>query len=268
MCGVGGRASLYAVARASPQRQAARPRGRGPVVIAAFVALVGLFALAIAVPFLARRVVRRHDALASGVLPSGGAMVTAIAAAHELDGLTVEEGDIDCYLAQSRTIQLADGRLTRSSVSAVAIAAHEAGHAQQHRDGYGPWRLWWALVLPALGADWIALFLLPWLLIFDSVIIAAIVLVLFAFVALAGLVSSVVEIDATRRAMADLRAQGVGEPHLRPARRVLVACGATYVAESVLDIGFILRRLAADEEEGGFAGGGDGDFGGGAGGGD
>ncbi|HET7011413.1 MAG TPA: zinc metallopeptidase, partial [Anaerolineales bacterium] len=52
----------------------------------------------------------------------------------------------DHYDPRSKMLRLSAGVAQAPSVAALAIAAHEIGHAQQDRDAYGPLRLRSALV--------------------------------------------------------------------------------------------------------------------------
>src|SRR5262249_11296264 len=47
----------------------------------------------------------------------------------------------DCYHTRKREIQLRDATFDSSSLAALAIAAHEVGHAQQFATGFFPARL-------------------------------------------------------------------------------------------------------------------------------
>lgn len=229
---------------------------------------VVLAVVSVAVLVLARRSIRRHDEPRAD-LPTGERVVQRIVEAHDLGLVPVEDGDVDSYSALERSIQLADGRRERGSVSAIAIGAHEAAHLLQHATGYRPFRIWWVLVIPALLADVAFLCLVPWMLVFDWPALTYAAGVLLTVIAIAGVVSVVVEIDASRRAVRELRAQGIPEPDLKASRRLLVACAATYVSEAVFDVGYVGRRWARDDDGvGGESGGGDsgGDWGGGGGG--
>jgi Zn-dependent membrane protease YugP len=70
-----------------------------------------------------------------------------------LYGVTIESirGKLtDHYDPRSKTLCLSEGVYQSSSVAALAIAAHELGHAMQDQDGYFPLRLRAALV-PAVN---------------------------------------------------------------------------------------------------------------------
>jgi Zn-dependent membrane protease YugP len=57
----------------------------------------------------------------------------------------------------------------------------------------------------------------------------------------------VVEVDASRRALRDLRALAPAGLDERGVRRILVAAGATYVVDTLLDVGYIVRRLHRED---------------------
>jgi Zn-dependent membrane protease YugP len=99
--------------------------------------------------------------------------------------------------------------------------------------------------------------------VWDSRALAAVAFGLFAFTTASSLVTVWVEVDASRRALRELRSLGARGLDARGARRVLLACGATYVADTLVDLGFIGRRLrrdgdgaGGDDADGGWGGGG------------
>ena len=72
---------------------------------------------------------------------SGSDAARAILDANGLYHVRVERvpGSLtDHYDPRTETIRLSDGVYASTSVSAVGVAAHEAGHAVQHATGYGP----------------------------------------------------------------------------------------------------------------------------------
>lgn len=142
----------------------------------------------------------------------------------------------DHYDPRSKTLRLSEATYASNSVAAVGVAAHEAGHALQHRDGYAPLQFRSAIVpVVALGSR-----MLPILMILallgafvgsgPGVIGLLFLGVLFA-IAVFSLVTLPVEFDASRRALAVLEGGGVlvGD-ELDGARHVLRAAAFTYVA--------------------------------------
>lgn len=214
--------------------------------------LVWVLVLAVAIELgvhaRTRHLVKRFDtAVEPPALRPGGDVARQILAAARVE-VPVAEGDVDCYSPFDhppdlpRQIQLADGRLERRSTSAVAIAAHEAAHAVQHASGQ---RLFWvdlrlAVVSLFAGPIGIAVGVTGLATGWTELLVAA--AVLLSVCAVAGVTRTVVEIDASRRALDALRALELPGYDERAARQLLTWCGATYVADSVLDLGALARR--------------------------
>ena len=143
-------------------------------------------------------------------------------------------------------VQHVSGNLTdQTSVAAVGVAAHECGHAIQHARGYVPLRLRTAFVPIANFGS-----MLAWPVIILGVIINSrssmmlinIGILLFSFAVLFQLITLPVEFDASRRAMVQLREQGIlGDQELHYTRKVLTAAALTYVASAAAAILQLLR---------------------------
>ncbi|MDO4445878.1 MAG: zinc metallopeptidase, partial [Bacillota bacterium] len=120
----------------------------------------------------------------------------------------------------------------QSSITAVATAAHECGHAMQHASGYGVNRLINLLnpVMQISSNAAIPVFILG--LIFSLEILQTVGIVLFSVVVVFQLVTLPSEFNASRRAMVMLQNTGIlrTEEEVRGARKVLIAAGLTYVA--------------------------------------
>jgi Zn-dependent membrane protease YugP len=122
-------------------------------------------------------------------------------------------------------------------VAAVAVAAHETGHAFQDAKGDASFRLRTAMV-PAVGfaSNWWMMVLI--LGIFSrSVGLIQIAVALFAAVVAFSLVTLPVEIGASRRALSMMTSQGILTPAEVPvARKVLTAAALTYVVAALSSI--------------------------------
>lgn len=210
---------------------------------AVIVFVLGLAIVWLVVTTLAVRTIKRAN-VRDKAFDRGGEAARLIIERRGLEPVKVRNGDVDAYLAGEQVIQLADGRMMGQSLAAVAIAAHEAGHAAQHRDGATAWRVWWSLGWPTIAAGFLII----------PAVIAAVVtgaswtiivtLVLLAVMLTAGLVSALVERAATRWALAALTEEELIDPEQLPAaRRVVQAAAAVYVAETIWDPGLIFRRL-------------------------
>jgi uncharacterized protein len=138
----------------------------------------------------------------------------------------------DNYDPRQKVLHLSQGVYNSPSVAAVAIAAHELGHAMQDREGYFPLRLRAAMV-PAVNIG----SYLGWILIFIGLILrltnlAWLGVLVFSGGAVFALATLPVELNASARAKALLTNTGiiVGEDERRGVNNVLNAAALTYVA--------------------------------------
>lgn len=138
----------------------------------------------------------------------------------------------DHYDPRDKTLRLSPGVANGASVAALAIAAHELGHAVQDAEGYGPMRLRAAMVpMVNIGST------LGWILILIGLVlrwvdIAWLGVLVFSGGALFALATLPVEINASARAKRLLAESGIiqGEEEQRGVNTVLNAAALTYVA--------------------------------------
>ena len=138
----------------------------------------------------------------------------------------------DHYDPRSKELRLSQGVYQGSSVAALAIAAHELGHAMQDQDGYFPLRLRAALV-PAVNIG----SYLGWILVIIGLLLGAtqlayVGLLVFSLGLVFALATLPVELNASARAKRLLTDTGliVGEDEARGVNSVLNAAALTYVA--------------------------------------
>jgi len=121
------------------------------------------------------------------------------------------------------------------SVAAVGVAAHEAGHAIQHAQGYAPLAVRSAVVPVANFGSQLAFPLFFIGLIFRSDFLLNAGIILFSAAVLFTLVTLPVEFNASRRAVATLRQSGlVTQEELGGVKEVLTAAALTYVAAAAM----------------------------------
>jgi Zn-dependent membrane protease YugP len=182
---------------------------------------------------------------ASGMV--GGKVAALLLQREKLGGVAVEEvgGSLtDHYDPRSRTLRLSAGVARSDSIAAYGVAAHEVGHAVQHRDGYAFLTARNA-VLPVanLGSQ----LLIPLLIggfIFRWGFLINIAIVLYGFAVLFQLITLPVELDASRRALAMLRGTGAVAPEeVAGAKKVLGAAALTYVAATLTAVTWLLYLL-------------------------
>ena len=138
----------------------------------------------------------------------------------------------DHYDPRSKVLRLSRGVYNSSSVAALAVAAHELGHALQDKEGYFALRLRAALV-PAVNIG----SYLGWILIFIGLFLrytnlALLGVAVFSGGALFALATLPVELNASARAKRLLVETGLirGAEEQRGVNKVLNAAALTYVA--------------------------------------
>ena len=138
----------------------------------------------------------------------------------------------DNYDPRSKILNLSQSTATKGSVAALAVIAHEVGHAQQDARGNLLFRLRTGIVpVVNVGSNLgPILFIVGLLLQFSPLMWLGIGLFSLAFVF--TLITLPLEIDASRRAMKMLTSSGmlIGDKERRGARAVLEAAALTYVA--------------------------------------
>ena len=151
----------------------------------------------------------------------------------------------DNYNPANHTLNLSQPVYGGQNVSAVAVAAHECGHAIQHAQAYPLLMLRKALV-PICNIGSIGSYIAILLGIFFSrsglITLGA---VLFSGIVLFNLVTLPVEVDASRRAMAEVDRLGLlTEEERIGGRKVLFAAGMTYFISLMTSIVQLLRLLS------------------------
>jgi len=165
---------------------------------------------------------------------SGAEVARAILDANGLSDVPVEmvPGELtDHYDPRERVLRLSPPVFQGRSVAAIGIAAHEAGHALQHKSGYVPLQIR-SLLVPAasIGSN------LGWIMILAGIVIgltqlAWLGIAFFAAGTLFALVTLPVEFNASNRALQMLTTMGIADrTEYQQNREVLNAAALTYIA--------------------------------------
>lgn len=150
----------------------------------------------------------------------------------------------DHYDPRTRVLRLSQATYHSSSVAALGVAAHEAGHAMQHADGYVPLKLRSALVPVASFGSYAS-----WILILLGIFMSALGLVqigiiFFSATVVFQLVTLPVEFNASSRALAALEGGGfLDQQETDLTAKVLKAAALTYVAAALTAMLQLLRLL-------------------------
>jgi Zn-dependent membrane protease YugP len=150
----------------------------------------------------------------------------------------------DNYSPMNRTLSLSENVIDTASVAAVAIAAHESGHAIQHAQDYVPLKLRSLSVPVARIGSWLSWPVIVLGIAFGYADLTKIGIILFCTVIAFQLITLPVEFNASRRALAVLGSSYMLQgSELTGARKVLNAAALTYVASLFTSVLQLLRIL-------------------------
>jgi len=154
-------------------------------------------------------------------------------------------GDLtDHYDPKAKILRLSDSVYGSESIAAVAVAAHECGHALQHAEGYEPLKISSAYVPAAnLGSKFGIYIVIAGVLVSIQPLITF-GIILFSFGLLFQLITLPVEFNASDRALKTLKAENMlDDDENQSAYRVLKAAALTYVAAAAAAFLSLLRLI-------------------------
>ncbi len=150
----------------------------------------------------------------------------------------------DHYDPKAKVIRLSQGVYGASTIAAIGVACHEAGHAAQHAQEYVPIKIRTALVpVCNIGSTLgIPLALLGLFLGFEPLI--TIGLVLYAAIFVFHLATLPVEFNASKRAIKVIEETNLlYDEEINGAKKVLSAAAMTYVASMIVALANLLRLV-------------------------
>ena len=150
----------------------------------------------------------------------------------------------DNFNPRNKTINLSDSVYNSTSIAAIGVAAHEAGHAVQHAVNYAPIRIREMIIPVTQIGSWLYLPIILVGFLFSSQTLVNVGILLFSTLAIFQLVTLPVEFDASGRAIRTLESSGIlyGE-EITGAKKVLKAAALTYVAALVSSLAQLLRLI-------------------------
>ena len=150
----------------------------------------------------------------------------------------------DHYDPRNKVLRLSDTTYNSTSVAALGVAAHEAGHAIQDQVGYVPLRIRGALVPVASFGSSFSFILIFAGLMMEAFNLIDIGIILFSAAVLFQIVTLPVEFNASSRALAALEGSGILEAdEIPPTKKVLDAAALTYVAAALVSILQLVRLI-------------------------
>jgi Zn-dependent membrane protease YugP len=186
----------------------------------------------------------KYSKVGSGRGIAGAQAARMILDSHGLRHVTVEQVQgflSDHYDPRSKTLRLSPQVYQSNSLAALGVAAHEAGHALQDQQNYGPLALRSAMVPSVQIGSWLGPLIFLAGLFMNATPLAWAGLILFGATAVFALVTLPVEFDASKRAKEILVSQGMLTPQeLGGVNSVLDAAALTYVAAALQAISTLL----------------------------
>ena len=180
---------------------------------------------------------------------SGAQAAHQLLSAKSVTGVRIEavSGSLtDHFDPRSNVIRLSEPVYGQTTVAAVGVACHEAGHACQHAEGYIPNKIRSAIVPVAnFGSKLSWIFLLVGMLLpAKYTFVITIGIVLFSASVLFTLITLPVEFNASSRALKIIKETGMlNEEEYDGAKKVLSAAAMTYVASAASAVAQLLRLL-------------------------
>jgi Zn-dependent membrane protease YugP len=218
-----------------------------------YVILLITFVVSLLIQFSAKAVFRSYSHKFSKKMLSGWEAAKAMLTYNCVYGVEVVNisGELtDHFDPQMNEIRLSESVYYNSSVAAIGIACHEAGHAIQHAYGSsvakvrnvisGVCDILWEvfLLLTIFGAVWQS-----WELSYITIYVTVIV---YSATVIFKILTLPIEFDASRRALNAMESANIlDEEEIIFARRVLVACALTYVSSVVMSVLYLLKFIAS-----------------------
>ena len=180
---------------------------------------------------------------------TGAQAAQAVLNAHGVTGVRIEpvRGSLtDHFDPRSNVIRLSEPVYNSTSVAAVGVACHEAGHACQHAEQYFPNKVRSAILpIANFGSRLSWLFLIVGMILpvqYNFVVIIGIVM--YSASVLFTIATLPVEFNASSRALKTIQSTGMLSAQEYPgAQKVLRAAAMTYVAAAATSIAQLLRLI-------------------------
>ena len=195
---------------------------------------------------------KRYSQISSMRRITGAQAAQRVLSANGVSGVRIERvsGDLtDHFDPRTNVIRLSDSVYDSTSVAAIGVACHEAGHAVQYAQHYAPIKLRAAIIpITNIGSQLaMPLILLGLLLSFGETVSYGFVyagIACFSLSLVFQLVTLPVEFNASRRAMNAI-ADGdiLTNEEQKGARKTLTAAAMTYVAATAVALAQLLRLL-------------------------
>ena len=215
-----------------------------------YILMGGIFILSMVVQNSLKSKFDKYSKVPLGVAMAGRDVATTMLQQNGCGDVQVTsvKGQLtDHFNPANRTVNLSDPVYGTNSIAAAAVAAHECGHAIQHKVGYSMLQLRTKMVpIVQFASNTVQWLLLAGILIVQVTPIPLYVaLAMFAVTVLFSFVTLPVEVDASRRAIKWLEGSGIASgEQLTQAKDALRAAAYTYVVAAVGSLATLLYYAA------------------------
>lgn len=171
--------------------------------------------------------------------------VMRAAGIHDVQIVEVPGKLTDHYDPVNKRLALSRDNFHGTSLAALGVSAHEAGHAIQHKQGYAPLKARMALIpVTNIASQALPFVILGSVFIFHSLMLIYVAIACYLVLTLFQLITLPVEFDASRRAAAQLDGLGIIQrDEMSGVKQTLNAAGWTYVAAFLTSLGALLYML-------------------------
>jgi Zn-dependent membrane protease YugP len=153
---------------------------------------------------------------------------------HDVKVEPVEGYLSDHYDPGAKVLRLSPDVFHGRSLASLGVAAHEAGHALQHANGYAPLKFRSMVVKPAMLGSNLGMFVLMGGMFLQATSLVWLGIAMFSAFVVFTLITLPVEFNASSRAVAALQQSGmIAADEARPTKAVLDAAALTYVAAAI-----------------------------------
>lgn len=198
------------------------------------------------------RTFKKYSSQISARRITGAQAAQRVLQANGVTGVQIQRvsGNLtDHYDPKTNVIRLSDSVYDSPSTAAIGVACHEAGHAVQYAQSYGPIKLRAAIIPITNIGSHLAMPLILLGVLFSafgefSYIIVDIGIACFSLSLIFQLITLPVEFNASRRAMSTIEEAGIlTQEEQQGARKTLTAAAMTYVVATIAALAQLVRLI-------------------------
>lgn len=212
-----------------------------------YILVILMFFVALAAQSKVKRTYSKYSKVLSSRGITAERAVSMVLSAYGVNDVPIQriEGNLtDNYNPKTNVISLSEPVAGSSSIAAIGVACHEAGHAVQHATGYVPIKLRNTIVPVCNIGSYAGIPLAILGIILNSLDLVYVGIFLYSFVFVFQLVTLPVELDASRRALKVIEEHDIlDKEECHGAKKVLTAAAMTYVVALATALINLLRFI-------------------------